>query len=256
MTSKISISAFTLLVSTLMLSQVQPLGMAVRDITLSFDQLDGTNGSAVAYNEQKGLYYIAIAGNATYPLETKDRSGYGKHTAQTTIDLRGLWYNAKTGRLEGNGYGAGLFALSLDQDGYPTGVVTMLSENIYTGYDQACAVFDGKKAVLYYDGGVVYRYSLKKNVETGRIVLKLPVDMANLNSTSMIYTGEKGYEIGLLDHVSSRVYLFDRKSGEHTATINFPDSPIMNDAFWFAYANSRVWLYDADTRAWVGYRIF
>lgn len=237
-------------------SQKTPVTASAADMSMSFVQSNGTNGSAVAYNPNLKLYYIAIAGNVEYPLEVKDAQGKALYELSTGVDLRGLWYNSSKNRLEGNQYGGGLFALPLDQRGYPTSEVITITENTFPEYDQACAVFDGKNLLYYYTDGILYRYSAKNNKPKGEVTLALPVDRYSINGTSVIYTGYKGYEIGLLDADLSKVYLFNKKTGTLTATIDLTDWPVLEYSFWFAFANDRVWLYDSETRTWSGYRIF
>jgi hypothetical protein len=256
---KQSIIAFLLVAPAIgTMAQKQPQSDAVFDTKLYVQGEDGTNGSAVAYNPNLKLYYIVIAGNADYPLEVTDLAGNTKYTGPAGVDVRGMWYNAKKNRLEGNAYAGGLFAIELDMQGLPAQVVT-ISDGSFDGNPQACGVFDGKSAVMYYDHnlGEVDFYKAKGHKYKGHVKLTgFPTYLGGINSTSIIYTGYKGYEIGVLDYDSNEIYLFDRKTGKRSAIVKLPTEAITNSQFWFAYANDRVWLYDSDERAWSGYRIF
>jgi hypothetical protein len=63
-------------------------------------------------------------------------------------------------------------------------------------------------------------------------------------------------ELGVLDVAEKKVYLFNRKDGSHTGTVNLPSDATVKEGFNFSYANNYVFLFDQDDRKWIGYKIF
>lgn len=220
----------------------------------------GRNGSAVAYNPSMGYYYAVMAGNAEYPLETFSANGTNVYQTQAYSDMRGLWWNAKNGTLEGNCYGdGGIVNIRLTDNGYAGGG----NSQIFAGANfqpdaQSVGTFDPKKKeILYYHEGKVVGYGRKDGARTGtELYLALPADELDINWTTLIFTGVKGKELGLHDFQTNKVYLFSRKDGSHTGTVNLPTGVTTYEAFNFSYANGYVFLFDQATRKWIGYKIF
>ena len=229
-----------------------------KTIYLNIQQDNGTNGSAVTYNKTDDVYYTCIAGNVNYPLETFSGTGSPVHKTKTGIDMRGLWWNSKTNQLEGNSYGGDIVNLKTDQNNFPG----MGDETVFSGLNtsnpNACGVIDNKgKEVFYFSEGKVQGY-LRKTGEYSKtnVRLKIPSSLDEINSTNMIYTGQKKMEFGILNYVKKEVYLFNKKTGEHTATIKLSDDAITHNAFRFSYANGFIFLYDVEVRKWTGYKTF
>lgn len=227
-------------------------------LILQFKQEDGTNGAAVAYNPIKELYYAVIAGNGDFPIEVFDVNGNNLYQTNAGNDLRGIWWNPSTKALEGNGYGdIGLVSFAMDNNGFPS----LGSNTIYEGGNtqpngQSVGVLDTKKKqVAYYSEGAVYWYKRANGAFSKKLNLTLG-STASINEYSMIYTGVKKMEIGLLDFENNKIYLFNSKNGTQTATITLPKNAIASAAFKFSYANKHVFLYDIDSRSWTGFRIF
>ncbi|MGE0635958.1 MAG: hypothetical protein AB7G44_10680 [Bacteroidia bacterium] len=224
---------------------------AKKDFTLTFSGSEGTNGTAVVWNPDKQVYYAAIAGNAVYPLETFGSGGNLKYANTTEIDVRGLWYNAKTKKLEGNGAGeVGYFSYMMNASGEPRTPEVTLSGQHQPDF-QSVAAFDGKKLYFFFDGKIT-SYSTKGKAGKSLALKNSPASVDVLNATTVVYTGRKGEEFGLLDYDAKRVYLFNKK-GVYTATVNLPGSAITGNMFRFAFANGKIWLYDVDSRSWTGY---
>lgn len=224
---------------------------AKKDMTLKFKGEDGTNASAVVWNPDKHVYYSVIAGNAEFPLETFSQSGNVQYTGTAGVDTRGLWYNKSTSKLEGNGYGdVGYFFSNLNASGEPRS-----PEVSYSGQNQpdgnCVGAFDGKKVYFFYDGKI-YSYSTKGKAGKSFEAQNLPAGISVLNATTVVYTGRKGEEFGLLDYDAKKVYLLDKK-GKYKASVTLPSSAVTHDMFRFSFSNGKIWLYDVDTRAWTGY---
>lgn len=247
---------FVLIVLIIGISSVfaQKSYKATEVFTLEFALSDGTNASAVTWNPDKKVFYSVIAGNASFPLETFDEFGEQINSNEAGVDARGLWYNLKTKQLEGNGPGeTGVFTIGFNNSGEKK-TVKILIEGKNQPENQSVGAFDSKKQIIYYySDGMIYSYLRKNGKQKSAMkITDCPADLSDINSTTVIFTGIKNQELGLLDYNSQKVYLFNLK-GKHTATINLPENAPTNDAFRFSFANNYIWLYDIDTRMWTGY---
>lgn len=227
-------------------------------LTLKIEQSSGTNGAAVAYNPVSELYYCVMAGNASYPLEVFDKNGNGVYQTNAGVDMRGIWWNPKTKTLEGNGYGeSGIVSFAMDENDYPSlGIQTVFPGGDHQADAQSVGTFDSKKnLIMYYNQGVLYSYKRSNGQLAKKTILNNPSEN-NTNAYTVVYTGVKKMEVGLLDYTNNKVLLFNSKTGHQTATIHLPNSATTNHAFRFSYANKYVLLYDTDSRSWTGYKIF
>jgi hypothetical protein len=229
-------------------------------LELKIEQDGGRNGSAVVYNPKQELYYSVVAGNADFPLETFNKQGRNVYQSRAYNDMRGLWWNAKEKALEGNCYkDGGIVSFGMTDQGYAgTGNRIIFEGGNHQPSDHACGVYDPKKKeILYYNDGYVTGYSRKDGLPADTYLqLSIPVDDFDINYSNLIFTGEKKMEIGLLDINENKVYLFNKKTGAHTETVNLPSDAITYEAFNFSYANGYVFLFDQSDRKWTGYKIF
>lgn len=218
----------------------------------------GTNACAVTYNPDTRLYYTAFAGNAAFPLEAFDESGQNRYTGEVGADIRSLWYDAKSRSLQGLAYPQkGKFAIGLDASGLPVSLKEPGERTVASiSSPQSTASPAGKLGLLLFDGSTVHRLHPSSLKQKGTIVPKnLPVSAQNLNYTTVVYTGVKGYELGFYDPNDSKIYFTDAK-GEYTGTTRLPSDAPQATAFRLSYANGRLWLFDADERTWFAYRLF
>ncbi len=225
-------------------------------LELELQSTNGTNATAVTWNPDKSFYYTAIAGNMDYPLETFDANGTWKDEAITAFDVRGLWFNAKKNILEGNTYSkGGLYTMQIQSNGFPSGTAAFLIENSNLQCDQCAAAFDGKKYLWYLGSDLhVYKYSYKSHKASGDFDLK-GYSSENVIYTTIVYTGVKGFELGLFDYDTMRFILFDTK-GNYKGSSNIPFYGSLSGGFCFSYANGLVWLYDTEERKWSGFDVF
>lgn len=232
------------------------IGTLRNDVSLSFEGYDGTNSCVVTWNPDKQLYYAVFAGNAEYPLETFAADGTLRDAGIVGVDTRGLWYNPALHQLEGMSYDGGYFKTVLDNTGIPQSPV-YINETAVTGGEQSVWQFNTTSGETYkYVDGNIYAYSKKKfKLKSTIPVGSLPCDLYDLNYTSMIFTGIKNYEFGLLDVNNYQVHLLNKK-GQYTASLDLPEEPFPAEAFCFAFANDRIWLYDIDNRTWYGHVAF
>jgi hypothetical protein len=218
---------------------------------------DGTNGLSVTYNPASHYYYCVFAGNSGYPLEVFDETGMTITSTEAGQDMRGLWYNPKTKSLGGTVYNSGgIFTIDLMDGGAP-GLPNITSFTFPAPDGQAVAVLDPVKQDAYcYKEGSIYPVSLKTQKKKKPIELKkCPVSFNMLNLYSMIYTGYKNYEFGLLDYSGLKVYYFNKR-GNYTHTTILPREVPYAEVFRFAFCNDRIWLFDIENRTWNSYLAF
>lgn len=236
----------------------QVIDHPIENLSFKINQSGGSNGTGVAFNPKTKLYYTFFAGNEAFPLEVFGENGRTVYKTKTGVDTRGVWFNKKTNSIEVNAYStAGILRLKLDESGNPSlGATTVFSGGSHQPQSNACGTFDGKKLIYYFYDGKIYTYSRKSGEKVDEKSLEVFGSMSKINRTSIIYTGKKKMEIGLLDHVAKKVYLINKKTMQISKTIYLPDNAPVEDAFNFAYANNHVFLFNQNARKWVGYKIF
>lgn len=227
-------------------------------ITLKITDQNGTNGTAVAWDGEKGRYYAAIAGNKVFPIETFDASGKSTGRSEAGFDCRGLWYNPKTKTLEGNGAGEfGWFGLARDAEGNYNGKTVVIKDGMMQPEFQSVGVYDDKKKmVTFHLEGKIYRYKRKDSKAVKKIIeLKLgSVTLEDININAMGYTGNNKYPYAILETTTKSVLLFNR-GGKLKARTKLPADVATNSSFWFSFANNHAWLYNPNTRTWSGYKV-
>lgn len=236
-------------------AQCAPLSSATAGITLTFVQTNVYNCSGVAYNPSAGLYYGVRAGNPSLPLETWDASGTPKHQTSAGFDYRGMWWNPTTSQLEANGYNTlGIWKANLDSNGYALKTGTTIF-NSNQPHWQSCGDLDTDAyEIIYYYDGKIYRYNRSDNSLIGSYSLNgCPVSWLSVNTTTVVYTGCSGNEIGILDHVNKRLLYFDKSTGNYTSFSQLPASAPVNNAYRMSWANGLLWLFDPGTFTWYSY---
>lgn len=224
-----------------------------------FQQPDGNNAATVAWNSEKQIYLTAFSGNREFPVEAFGPTGQPMGKGTAGFDLRGIWYNPKTKGFEANGFaGRGWLTFPLKPDNSPDeprvifGSAFQPNEQSVGSYDS-----DMKKVIfLNAEGGAIVCYKRKQPKQQSRIPLEWKdVKAADVNSTSVGYTGAKNAEFVLLDHKNRRLVFFNR-AGRTTFKSDLPIDAPVNAAFCFAFANDHAFLYDKATRTWYAYRVF
>ena len=237
-----------------MVSQLEP-GIKLR----YQNQESGTNGNSVVYNPKQNMYYAGFAGNENFPLETFDKNGKPLYTTTTGADLRGMWWNPKTDKLEANCYSdGGIVSIELKSNGYAGGNPKIVMSGRHQPDDQSVGVFDpDENQILYYKDGKLYKYGRLNGEYHSNLKLNdIPTDLDNINFNALIYTGYPKMEVGILNYVDKEVYLFDKKNGQRNQTLKLPYDAPTADRMRFSFSNDHLWLYDVDTRTWTGYRLF
>ncbi|MBL6964040.1 MAG: hypothetical protein ISR55_09455 [Bacteroidetes bacterium] len=218
---------------------------------------NGNNGTAVTYNPKHDIYYAAFAGNSVFPLETFDK--YGKHIdrVKTGFDVRGLWYNSKSKRIEGNAYdGAGLYYKTLNSSGFPDDYAYPIIENNEMPNSNSVGAYSPKKKEIYYLFGKEIKVYKRKNYEyKGSISLDIPYNSKNINTTTILFTGVKNMEFGILDEGNQSLLLFNKK-GEHQGSVSINASFSLPEMFNVSFTNGYLFIFNKDRREWLGYQVF
>ncbi|HLO37058.1 MAG TPA: hypothetical protein VK173_01070 [Lacibacter sp.] len=230
----------------------------------------GANGASIAYHPKEKLYYAAQAGNMEFPLVIFNANGkvVSGEEQKTLIDVRGLWYNPKTKQLEGNAYkDFGWFSYDLNNNGIPV-KLNRKKEGSYQPDDNSAGVLntddnevlflDGLNIVCYSTEGADKRKSIQLHFgamnENDATTLSVTDFEQTYNTRSIIYTGTKGAEIGLLNVAKKQVELYDIKSGYMSQVIKLPIEFEVETYFNFSYSNGIYWVFDKQKRIWNGYK--
>lgn len=256
---KLLLTTLTILSNILLHSQCILLPNAVADMALVHQNTNCFNNSGVAYNPLLNLYYGVRAGNSSFPLETWTATGTPLFQTSAGFDWRGMWWNPVTNQLEGNGYNTGgLWKADLNGTGYALNTGTTLFSGMNQPDPQSCGDLDPVAyEVLYYFNGSVYRYSRTTNAFLGSYPLTgTPTAIANLNWTTLMYTGCVGKEIALLDYVNKAIYVYNKATGAYAGTSLLPASAVTTNGFRTSWANCRVWLFNLSNYTWNSYKIF
>ncbi|HNP54562.1 MAG TPA: hypothetical protein PKK69_08085 [Ferruginibacter sp.] len=237
------------------------------------DEMPGTRGACVAWHPVQKKYYASMAGNYQYPMGVYYATGkrLSAPDASCQIDTRGLWYNTASGMIEGNTYAkaepGGLFAYRLDAKGLLLQTMLYLNGTVIPA-DNAVGAYDATNhRIIYLVGNEVTSYDAadgkfisSTTIQWGHTKQQGPVDLSNeqladdYNSTSVVYTGIKGAEWGLLNTNEKRLELYNEADGYLSRTWQFPTTAVLNSTFNLAYCNNILWSFDMDTRTWVGYQ--
>ncbi len=227
-------------------------------ITLKMPSGDGTNGAGVAYHKGSERWYAVFAGNSYFPLAIFDKSGKiidGNQKAQ--FDARGFWYNENTKKIEGNGYGSeGIVGISLDSKGMTDGYDIIFYGDSHQPSPQSVGAYDpSNDEILYFHDGSIERYDRKSGDRIGTLGIKDALNPYDLNETTLVYTGIKNGEIGILNYKTGKILLISKSSGRQTGSISLPSDAPMPDMFNFSYSGGFIWLFDINTRIWHGYKV-
>lgn len=228
----------------------------------------GANGASVVYHPKEKLYYAAQAGNASFPLVIFDESGTVVSPPEQTalIDIRGLWYNPRSREIGGNGYAQnGWFNYELNKKGMVE-AINIFKKGRYQPDDHSPGVLNTEdNEVLFLNGLNIDCYSTdgveKRKTIQLYIGKKTPADAGtvssfenNYNTRSLIYTGRQEAEIGLLNITERQVELYNIKTGYMTKIVKLPLNFKPESFFNFSYCNDVFWVFNKNTRYWLGFK--
>jgi hypothetical protein len=236
------------------------------------DDMPGTRGASVAWHPGQKKYYAAMAGNMRYPLAVFDASGKrlsGKDDS-TMIDVRGLWYNPVTKRIEGNAYSDyGWFYYKLTSLGLVDNYETIFDDQNQPTEQSVGAYDPSAKKVLFLDFSKVFAYDIEDATpSTDELIIhwgRTKTDgedpdedpeegSESHNSSTIIYTGLPNAEIGALNIDIKQIELYNKKDGFLTQILKLPEDAPAESMFNFAFANGIFWLFDMEKRKWLGYK--
>lgn len=267
MNKALILAALTLLLS--FQSNAQAVKTLKKVITLEITEEGGSNGAAVAWHPVQKKYYAAMAGNSEFPLVVFDAKGKKvfEDGITTQYDVRGLWYNPSAKALQANGYSDyGWGQYNLFEGGKPGEIITFHEGQLQPN-EQAVGAYDPVKNLLYFldEDGNLEQYSVKDTAYTKTINLQLGVTkkddtgltdnydvIEEYNSASIIYTGIKGSEIGLLNIETQEVELYDVSNGYLVSKLKLPEGIATYNMFNFSYCNGLYWFFNKELRTWTG----
>ncbi len=239
------------------------------------DEMAGTRGASVAWHPLQKKYYAAMAGNPGFPMGIFDARGKRLSTDSSTCeaDVRGLWYNPEKKTIQGNSYaGGGWFSYDLTKTGQVK-EIQFITDEMTQPTDQCVGAFNSaQKEVFFLKDNDVVIYSFTEQKETGFFPLhwgRTEIDsldeeededefevLANedYNNTTIVFTGIKGAELGVLKYSTSEIELYNRANGLLTRRYKLPEGTAVYNSFNFAYCNGMFWLFNIETRKWTGFK--
>lgn len=263
-----------LLLNTLVIAQPTSTLKKVLELKMpktAEDDMPGTRGACVVWHPLLKKYYAAMAGNADYPLAIFNATGKRLSSDDLTakIDLRGLWYNPKKKLILGNGHGDnGWFHYVLDPKGKVLDVVVDIEEMAQPNEQSVGTYHPIRNEVMFLKGNQVSLYSnvgstnnevdlrigLTKADDIGEDFEQSDETPEDYNSTTVIYTGIKNAELGILNKTDKQIELYSFDNGFLTKKLKLPDDAPAEPSFNFAYTNGIYWLFNMETRTWIGYK--
>ncbi|MCX6319698.1 MAG: hypothetical protein NTW29_20635 [Bacteroidetes bacterium] len=233
------------------------------------DDMPGTRGAAVVWHPLQKKYYAAMAGNIGYPLGVYDEKGnrLSDDSLNTNEDIRGMWYNPIKKQIQGNSYGEyGWFSYTLNPKGIPISS-TIFVEGMNQPGDQSVGSYSiAKQEVMFLKDGQVFFYNMKGEELEGALTLQWgrvksdgvssddPATPEAYNYTTVVYTGIKGAELGVLNILDMQIELYNIADGFMTQKLKLPEEAPVNQSFNFAYANGMYWLFSMESRTWSAFK--
>lgn len=242
-------------------------------LELKIPREGGANGACVTWHPVQKKYYAAMAGNTSFCMGIFDVKGklVSPPEQETMFDVRGFWYNPNSKKLQVNGYkDFGWAEYKLAANGNLSDI-TVTQTGLHQPNDQSVGAYNSKDNVLCFfndDGGLdVYDLATaeyKTNIDLylgTEIKDSADADLSSnydliddYNSSTVIYTGIKGTEIGLLNFIDMKIELYNIKTGYLAKKLKFPEDAPVQEFLNFAYCNGIYWLFDKETRTWIGYK--
>ena len=233
----------------------------------------GSNGASIAWHPLQKKYYVAMAGNAGFPLEIFDETGnsLADTSLSTMFDVRGIWYNSHNKKIQGNAYDDfGWIEYMTDENG-----LSVYMKKLFSGMrqpdKQSCGAYDeNNNAVYFFDNvnllGVERRFINDGAIDTtfalhygarakDEIKLNEEFDLGEkYNSSSLAYIGIVHSEIALLNVFDMQIEFYNLANGLMTKVMRLPNDAPAELSLNFCYANGIFWLFDKTGRRWLGYK--
>lgn len=243
-------------------------------ITLQMVSDLGKRSSAVVWHPAQKKYYVPKCGNASFSMGVFDAKGnkISPPDLEVGVDIRGLWYNSNTKKLEFNCYGDGGWGeITLDNKGFNSEVV-ILQEGSFQPLENNVGFFDASNNLVHFLFGyyiVSYDRATFKEVKRRQLYIDAKDDEEyllngvpqyltsspdHINSSTVIYTGIPKAEFGLLNTKGTKIDLYNAETGFLTQSLLLPNSAPLPQSFCFSYTNGIYFLYDTETNEWKGYQ--
>lgn len=241
-----------------------------KTITIKMPEEGGSNGASVAWHPIQKKYFAAMAGNAVYGLVITNAKGetLSKEDQQTNIDVRGLWYNAKSRSIEGNTYsdnGWFRYKLTINGNGVEDKPI-ILKEGQNQPNEQSLGVFDSTNRLVYF---LDYRRIYVQHIDSADYRELISIEWTDdedelenedtfadkFNVRAMAYTGIKGKEFAIVNYEGNELWFVNKANGKITEKVQLPNNIKTYGFFNFSYTNKQYFFFDKDTRTWTGYRL-
>lgn len=272
------IRIFFVVVITTIISPA-PFAQTVRQLRkvmeLKMPSGPGDNGGTVAQNGKNRFYYATVAGMKNYSMAYFNAAGQMTSPPDLALleDVRGMWYQPAAKTFHANSYGnGGWHSYVLDDAGIPYDIKPLFAGQRQP-FPQSVAAFNIRENTVYFLKGaavVAYDAITGKEVPEKMKVLRIgwgrktppPPGAAvdtftispNHNSTTVVFTGIGNAEFGLLNVKTREVELYSGTDGLMSQRLQLPPEAPVRDKLNFAFCNNIYWLYDKNSRTWLGYR--
>jgi hypothetical protein len=243
-----------------------------KQFTVTIPGEGGSNSCSVVWHPVYKKYFTAMVGNAIYPFVSFDVTGKNvKELSETGQDLRGMWYNPISKRLEFNCYDStGIGYYKQNKDGSIAENI-IVKEGMHQPNGQSVGSYmkEGNK-ILFFSGlgeitcynattleqqtSIVINVSCKTKQEVENRIEDMQIYEDGRNLTQVVYTGIKGTELGIFDIDNKQIELYNIKTGLITKILQLPNDAPINASFNFCYNNGFWWLFNKDTRSWTAYK--
>jgi hypothetical protein len=237
------------------------------------DTYGGYNSGDVVWHPGLKCYYATMIGNKTYPMARFSTSGTVIETKNAVgADIRGLWYNLKTKKLQFNAYnknGWGNIPLSAKGE---IGEAAITNEGLNQPSDNAVGRYDAKKNVVYFfdaDKQAIVSYNATTTAQGKTINIFLGAAKATEKITDKekkklllksynsdpVFTGIANREIAFLNVDTKTIEFYNLKTGLLThrrilPTIDFD----LHSSFSFGFSNKMFWLFNKEKRTWHSFK--
>ena len=229
---------------------------AYPDIRLKLQSNLGQRASTIIFDPERQQYITFWVGNREFDAEVFDINGKPIYAGAAHVDTRGIWLGKKGKRIETNAYLSGVEAIALDDKGFPTGKHTIINHLHEPPTADAAATLDtDSRQLIYLVSPGAWVYTMRGKAKKPIRFKGLPVAWKAINQNQVLYTGWRGKELGLVDFVSKKVYLFDKQTGMFSASISLHPKIVVPKHFGIGFANGLLWLFDEQKREWIGYNL-
>ena len=204
----------------------------IKVLELQMPEGSGANGSSVIWHAEVQKYYAVFAGNVEFPLAVFDTKGerLSDDDLFAQLDIRGMWYNTKSKKIQGNGYSnSGWINYELDENAIPK-TTSVQAEGMRQPAKQSVGTYNSQNGKVYFlKGNMIMAYKdngdeLGKEVtlfagKTDEKDTKVDESQdpyllpSTYNTTTVVYTGKAKAELGLYNTENQTIELYDVKTG-------------------------------------------